>query len=337
MDDLPFCKKCVLPENKPQIYFNAEGVCNLCVAFEQEKSCAAQEGFLETDFVKLLQQHKGKGRYDCLVMCSGGKDSTSALYYMKKRFKTNVLAFTFDHGFETEEALENVKNAVDILGVDFLSFKSDFMREMFSDMLKTYPQAVICHPCSMWYMQLAFDLAARFDIPVIIAGWTKGQSTRQPMMSRCGCTVHQPEFVRMAEVTRSFLTEYEKKNPKYKNFPKSMDEVLARASKRHKCKVLSPHWFLPFDVETNVETIKRELKWKYPSQSYPAKSTNCSLNYLSVYNSMKYYGYTHYHVEISKLVRQGLMTRAEALDILRIDFSKDLLNSVAKKLDFTFL
>lgn len=141
----------------------------------------------------------------------------------------------------------------------------------------------------------------------------------------------------MAGVTSAFLTEYEKKNPKYKDFPKSMDEVLTRAAKKHKCKVLSPHWFLPFDTETNVETIKRELKWKYPTQSYPAKSTNCYLNYLSVYHSMKYYGYTHYHVEISKLVRQGLMTRDEALEILKIDFDKDLLNSIAKKLDHTIM
>ena len=53
-------------------------------------------------------------------MCSGGKDSTSSLYYVKKRYNLNPLAFTFDHGFETEEAMRNIKNAVEILDVDFL-------------------------------------------------------------------------------------------------------------------------------------------------------------------------------------------------------------------------
>ncbi|MCK9431052.1 MAG: 7-cyano-7-deazaguanine synthase, partial [Candidatus Omnitrophica bacterium] len=147
------CKRCVLPEHKPDILLNAEGVCSVCLEYDKLKQPLDKS--LETDFIKLLNTYKSKGEYDCLVMCSGGKDSTSALYYMKKRYKLNPLAFTFDHGFETEDALENIRNAVEVLGVDFLLFKSDFMLEMFSEMVKTDSRAVLCHPCSIWYMDLA--------------------------------------------------------------------------------------------------------------------------------------------------------------------------------------
>lgn len=328
------CKKCVLPESKPDIWLNEAGICNVCL--EHEKLELSVDKTLETDFIKLLNMYKSRGEYDCLVMCSGGKDSTSALYYMKKRYKLNPLAFTFDHGFETEDALENVKNAVEVLGVDFLSFKSDFMQEMFSEIVKTNSKAVICHPCSIWYMDLAFKMAFRFNIPIIIAGWTKGQSTKQPLMSRCGCNIHQPEFYSMAKATNDFLDNYIKNNPKYKNFPRSMEEVLTRAKLRQKCVVLSPHWFLPFNSEVYVETIKKELKWKLPKLSYPANSTNCYLNFISVHKAMKDYGYTHYHVEMSKLIREGLLTREEALKSLEVNFSKELLNSIAEKLDYRF-
>ncbi len=331
------CKRCVLPESKPDIWLNEEGICNVCVEYESTKSSNGNDmAVLETDFVKILNQYKGKGKYDCLVMCSGGKDSTSSLYYMKRRYKLNLLAFTFDLGFEAEDATENVKNAVEILGVDFLLFKTDFMKDMFSKIFKTNPKAVLCHPCSIFYMQLAFDITARYDIPIIIAGWTKGQSTRQPVMSKCGCNVHQSEFVSMAKTTKEFLDNYVKSEPKYKDFPKSMEEVLTRAKKRHKCIVSSPHWFLNKTPEEYVETITKELKWKYPRYSYPAKTTNCYLNFISVYNSMKYYGYTHYHVEMSKLIREGLLTREEALKDLEINFDKELLNLAAKKLDCKF-
>lgn len=336
MNERKICKKCVLPEVKPDIWLNEEGICNVCIEYEKTKNSNERSRVLETDFIKLLNQYKGKGNYDCLVMCSGGKDSTSALYYMKRRYKLNPLAFTFDHGFETEDAMENVRNAVEILKVDFLFFKTDFMKDMFSKILKTNSKAVICHPCSIWYMDLTFKMAARFNIPIIIAGWTKGQSTKQPVMSRCGCNIHQPEFVSMAKTTKEFLDNYVRTDPKYRDFPKSMEEVLTRAKKRHKCVVLSPHWFLPFDSETYVETIKKELKWKFPRLSYPAKTTNCYLNFISVYNSMKYYGYTHYHVEMSKLIREGLLNREEALKNLEINFDKELLNSIAEKLDYTF-
>lgn len=325
------CKKCVLPESKPDIWLNEEGVCNVCVQHEKEKTGSQDIQSLETDFVKLLNQHRGKHRYDCLVMCSGGKDSTSALYYMKRRYKVNPLAFMFDHGFETEDAVENVRNAVEILGVDFLFFKSDHPKNLFAKILSSGSKAVICHPCSIWYMQLTYDIAARYDTPLIIAGWTKGQSVKQPVMSKCACNISAPEFRAMGEATREFLGTL-KNDPQYKDFPASMEEVLERAKKRHKCMVLSPHWFLPVEQETYIAVIKNELKWKEPRLSYPRHSTNCYLNFLSVHNSMKHYGYTHYHVEMSKMIRAGLITREQALKDLEIFFDKDLLNSIAGKL-----
>ena len=225
MKENKICKKCVLPESKPNIWLNKQGICNICTEHEKMVKTNDQVPFLETDFIKLLNKHTGKGKYDCLVMCSGGKDSTSSLYYMKKRFKLNPLAFMFDHGFETEDAMENVRNAVEILGIDFLFFKTKYMIEMFSQILKTNSKAVICHPCSIWYMQLTYDIAARYDIPIIIAGWTKGQSSKQPTMSKCGCNVHQPEFTSMAKATQEFLEKYVQTVPKYKGFPKSHSAI----------------------------------------------------------------------------------------------------------------
>ncbi|MFH1397723.1 MAG: hypothetical protein ABIH27_04150 [Candidatus Omnitrophota bacterium] len=51
---------------------------------------------------------------------------------------------------------------------------------------------------------------------------------------------------------------------------------------------------------------------------------------------MKYFGYTHYHVEMSKLIREGLLTREEAIKNLEIYFDKELLNNITKKLDYAF-
>jgi 3'-phosphoadenosine 5'-phosphosulfate sulfotransferase (PAPS reductase)/FAD synthetase len=112
MSEERICKKCIMPEAKPAIFLNEEGICNLCVEHEKMKKFENETKPLESDFIKIINKYKGKQKYDCLVMCSGGKDSTSSLYYMKKRYDLNPLAFTFDHGFETEEALENIHNAV---------------------------------------------------------------------------------------------------------------------------------------------------------------------------------------------------------------------------------
>jgi len=41
-------------------------------------------------------------------------------------------------------------------------------------------------------------------------------------------------------------------------------------------------------------------------------------------------------VEMSKLIRDGHMTRAEALEQLRADFPPELLNRIAEPLDYRF-
>ncbi len=336
MEKRRICSKCVMPENEPDIVLNADGVCNICSSYEAAKTQSQAKQPMETDFIKIINKYRGKQKYDCMVMCSGGKDSTSSLYYMVKRYKLNVLAFTFDHGFETEEAMRNIRKAVEILKVDFLLFKSDYMKDMFSKILTTGSKAVICHPCSIWYMDLAFDIAARYKIPMIVAGWTKGQSTKQEIMSKCGCNVHSPEFRQMAAATTEFLNTQLGDMPKYRNFPKSMDEVLKRAKKKCKTIVISPHWFLPFGPETYIDVIKKELNWEAPTFSYPKGSTNCSLNFISVYNSVKHFGYAHYHVEASKMIREMMTTREEALKELELDFDKATLNEIAKELDYQF-
>lgn len=330
------CKRCVLPESEPDIHMNEDGICNVCVEFDKEKTSSKARPALETDFTKILNKYKGRKKYDCLVMCSGGKDSISSLYYMKKRYGLNPLAFTFDTGFESRVQLANVTQTVDVLGVDFLFFKSDYMRDIFSRALKLGSKVVLCHLCSIWHMQLTFDMAAKFDISLIIAGWTKGQAIRKPARPGAECHAPVPEFASMARNTREFIESHVRTDTKYKDFPASMDEVLKKATKKHKSMVLSPLWFLPFDRKTYEELITKELNWSPPKLSYPARTTNCDMNFISAYNAMKYYGYTDHHVEMSKMIREGLLDRDQALKDLEINFSEKLLNNIAEKLDHRF-
>jgi len=327
MNPPTMCKRCVLVESKPDIWLDERGICNLCLDFEKGKS--SQQGnskLLETDLIRTLNKYKGNGQYDCLVMCSGGKDSTSTLYYMVKKYRMRPLAFTFEHGFAPEEAVKNIKNAVDTLKVDWLFFKSDFMQDFFAEIIKTKAKVPICPPCSIWYMQLVHDVAKRYNIPLIIAGWTRGQFTRQEILTNdTGGSPPEPEFVSLAAATSDFIDRIRKKYPKYKDFPKTVNEV----KKKYKgIMALSPHWFLQKDAREYTELIKRELHWEPIPISYPAGSTNCYLNNLGAYLSIKHYGFNHYHIEMSNLIRLGEISREEALKALEIDIDKEPMSSV---------
>lgn len=319
------CSRCVLPHRPPDIVLDDQGVCNLCRAHEQ--GCSPRRP-LEAELTRLLQRHRGKGEYDCLVMCSGGKDSTSALYHTVRRYRLRPLAFTFDHGFETGEALANVRRAVEILGVDHLLYRSTAMHEMFAEVLSTDSPAVLCHLCSIWYMDLTWKTAARYRIPVVIAGWTRGQIGKA--RSRWARPAPAPEFRAMAEATTAFLDRV-RGHPRYGDFPRSMEEVRKRAG-RKRALVLSPHWFLPDSPEENIELLQRELGWRAPARSYPGGSTNCALNWVSSHRALRDFGYTHYHVEMSKLIRAGQLTRDEALERLRFEMEQSELDEIERPL-----
>jgi tRNA(Ile)-lysidine synthase TilS/MesJ len=318
------CKKCVLPQYEPDITLNEEGICNICVAFEQNKKFRETNYFLESDLIKILNKYCDRGKYDCLVMASGGKDSTISLYYMKKKYKMNPLVVTFDHGFECNEALDNVKKAVDILGVDWLYYKTGFMKDIFRKIVNFNSKAPICHVCAIWYIGVIHDLALRYGIPLIVAGWTKGQSTQNTEVGN--------EYRSMSLATEEFIKKYLHSYPEYKWFPINIKDVLRQAHRKFKTRIISPHWYLKWDSENMKNILQKELEWRMPALSYPANSTNCLMNFVNVYLSMRHYGYTHYHVEMSKLIRLGELSREEALKLLEINFGLPLVNSVLSRI-----
>lgn len=360
VDDLKFCSQCVLPNAPPDILIGDDGLCPFCrtdnlknasensssldtVAGKSDiTSNSTSSGLLETDFMRMIEKFRGKGEYDCLVMLSGGKDSTASLYYMVRRYGMKPLAFTFDHGFETNEALSNIKKATSKLGVDHMLFSSGGLKPVLKQLLKEDSSAVICHVCSIWYMDLTFKISSRFDTPLIIAGWTKGQASvsgSNKVMNKCACNADAPEYRSMGKATADFVKRL-KNIQGLEDFPSSMEEVIARASKRsalffgkRRPEVLSPHWFLPQSEEEYINLIKKELDWIQPKVSYPEGSTNCLLNFMAVERSMRFWGYTHYHVELSKMIRAGLITREEALKRLDTNFDSSLMDEINKRID----
>lgn len=97
-NSLRSCTRCHLPETYETIEFDPEGVCNICRSAENKHSLidwTERKKLLD----ELIEKHRGKYAYDCIVPFSGGKDSTFQLYYLIKEYNVKPLIVRFNHGF----------------------------------------------------------------------------------------------------------------------------------------------------------------------------------------------------------------------------------------------
>jgi hypothetical protein len=310
MNERRMCSTCVLPEHPPDIVLDEQGRCGSCTAVRPPPH--GDSVLLETDFYRLTKKHRSRGRYDCMVMCSGGQDSIAALWYSVERFGLRPLVYTFDNGFGLPGGLENVRRAVEILGVDWHLFRSEWMLPLFAEIVRSKAKVPICPVCSLWYWQRAYKVANDHDIKLIITGYTKGQ--RDQKSGDQGAA--HASFPSLTAATQEFLGRLRREHSRYARFPCTMLEVR-KAGKG--VDLLSPLWFLPVDKDDYREIICRELGWQRVEGSWPPGSVNCRLNFVAAWLSMRYWGFTHHHLEEAELVRLGEITRHEALDLLRID------------------
>ena len=120
-NNLRRCLNCDLPETYETIEFDAAGICNICSG-TRHKQQAIDWDERKQLLDKLVEKHRGKSDYDCIVPFWGGKDSTFQLYYLINEYKLKPLVVRFNHGFMRQIVEENNQRTFKKLGVDVLEF-----------------------------------------------------------------------------------------------------------------------------------------------------------------------------------------------------------------------
>jgi N-acetyl sugar amidotransferase len=168
--NLKYCIECVMPNTRPELSFNQEGVCSACVNSKIKRKINWKKR--KIDFNKIIKKHKILSKsndYNCIVPVSGGKDSIYQLYEIKKKFKMQPLAITWRTLARTKLGEENL-DALRSLGVDHIDFTinpkiiNDLTKRSF---IKFGDSSYIDHLC---IYNLIPNLALKFKIPLIIWG-----------------------------------------------------------------------------------------------------------------------------------------------------------------------
>ena len=106
---MKICKRCVMPDTRPRLSFDAEGVCAAC-EWAEIKRTEVDWRARQEELRALCDSIRGKNRYDCIVPVSGGKDSSYVADRMKNELGLRVLTVTVTPPLETELIRRNLEN-----------------------------------------------------------------------------------------------------------------------------------------------------------------------------------------------------------------------------------
>lgn len=169
--EIKYCKKCLFPETKPDLFFDQDGVCTACVSAAQKHTINwEQRG---KDFFEIINRYKKKNKnapgYDCLIPVSGGKDSTYQAYFMKEVCGMNPLCVCFETTSVTKVGQENLDN-ISKMGLDVIHFKKNYhaYRTMVIEGFKRVGDEM--WPNHLGIFTIPVSIAVKFNIPLIIWG-----------------------------------------------------------------------------------------------------------------------------------------------------------------------
>lgn len=328
---MKICNKCILPITFPGIKFNEEGVCNYCLEFKGIEQLNEKKEEYRKRFESLIEQFRGRYRYDVLMCYSGGKDSTYTLAMLKQNYNLNVIAITFDNGFIPERTIRNIYNIVEYLGVDHILFKPrfDLLKKIFVTCSKKniYPTksleraSTICTSCMgiVKFRTLRFAIEER--IPIIAFGWSPGQApinssimkNNKQMVKMMQDVIYKPLYsIAGDEINPYFLEE--------KHFELDYEFPYN----------ISPLAFFDYN-ESNILRKIKDMGWELP-QDTDKNSTNCLLNSFANFVHIKEFGYHPYVLEIANLVRIGVMSREEGIKKIEDLGSDKVIDYVKRKL-----
>lgn len=321
-DESKACKNCLLPE--PFAHLNADQICDECVNYRSP----ALKGM--ESLKKELERTKGK--YDCIVGISGGRDSTYALYVVKRQLNLNPLAFNHNNEFIHEQAISNMKTVCKNLGVDFVSIvsKRNICHKIVADQLRMASQfgpavleAHLCGPCNIGVFLAGLKLAVQEKIPIAILGNSEEEllpdylkkDKRVPLKKKI-VNRRSPYFFRSHYYRLLQKLEFSAPLRKIASAGFKPGNEHPQLQKAGGLKIISIFDYIRWDRRQITSIIQNELGWNKPDHLASSWRFDCRLIPLVNYLWVKACGYPKAFLGHVQMIRSGTMTKKEALEQL---------------------
>lgn len=295
------CKNCLIPDNFPNIEINNDGICNLCRDRKDRiKNDSVSNKKMITEFEEFISKVKGKQKYDCVLLFSGGKDSSYMLYLLKEKYDLNVLTVNVENGLEPHVTEENINNAIKIFNADHIVVRpeNDLLKRIYRQMILN-PEGIsyglsICHTCQKLILSTGLNIAVKKNIPLVIAAYSSDQKPIAEWAMDNISNNWTPEILNnknFSEKDRSYYWDPKK----YKKIPRLMFPLLYDSTNIE-------------DIITILEDKKINTRKKL-SYLY----TNCHMGWLTIFLDLYNNNFCPYLRQLSEQIRDEKTSRLKWL------------------------
>jgi N-acetyl sugar amidotransferase len=198
-----FCTHCAMPDSRPDLDFDENGVCDACLASQRKYGQHADSIDWEErrhQFETLIETYRSNDpmKYDCLIGVSGGKDSTYQVYVAKEMFGLNPLCLCIEPTLPTEIGRKNLQNIRE-MGVDLIHFKQNpiVYEKLILEGFRRVGDPEWANHMAIW--SLPFRFAVAHDVPLILWG-------ESPQMEYGG--FHRVQEKNMREMDEDWLNDF---------------------------------------------------------------------------------------------------------------------------------
>jgi len=167
-----YCRKCLQPDTRPDIYFDSNQVCGACLYEESKQTIdwQAREKELHdiADWAK-TEAEKNNVPYDCAIGVSGGKDSTFQAFYVKEKLGLYPLLVNCMPDEITKIGQHNIDNLAS-QGFDILHVRPDPVIQKALARKSFYKYCNIIKASESCLYASTFIIAAQWSIPLVVQG-----------------------------------------------------------------------------------------------------------------------------------------------------------------------
>lgn len=314
-----YCRRCVMPETKPDIFFSPEGVCSACLHYEQRDEVDWDARRAELDGILGRYRSPDGSNYDCIVPASGGKDSTFQTIRMLE-LGLNPLCVTATTDHLSDIGRRNLEN-LERLGVDHIEVTTNPIVRRRINRLALTQVGDISWPEHVAIFTIPVRIAVQMGIPLIVWGENSQNEYGGPAAAAQDSVLTRrwlEEFGGLLGLRVSDLLGQPEIEPHHLiQFTYPSDEQLAAVGVTG----LFLGHYLPWDGWSNAL-----ISQAYGFETHPQVIEGSLVNYenldnvqTGIHDYFKYikYGFGRATDLACMQVRRGRLSRSDALDLVR--------------------